>query len=243
MRELWSFKRPQRYLSLYIALWCEQVKYDFPTYKVESSKFKHTLLVVICLGLLTLTMFHICLFTSRCCSSPVRQTILLRNYAECYTATQYYYNISPFSTKPFCFVQRCRVTSRVGRDRRGESILLPRGFFLPFKCTITQATAFLSPSLTGRYFKIFVPCSCRSGVHHLDVKGKKFCAALVCCQKCGPIYSSNVHFSSGKVAESNCSYYVGINTNAHFLTLSYGKRLWNICHSSTLRNGMDVPCE
>ena len=72
---------------------------------------------------------------------------------------------------------------------------------------------------------------------------EKFRAAFVCCQNCNPTYNSNVHFSSGKVAESNCSYYVGINTNAHFLTLFYEKLLWNICHSSMLRNGMGVPCE
>ena len=85
--------------------------------------------------------------------------------------------------------------------------------------------------MTGRYFKIFVPSSCQSGVHHLGVKGK-FCAALVCCQKCSPTYNYNVHFSTGEMEKSNCSYYVGINTNAHCLNLSYEKPLWYMCHPS-----------
>ena len=100
----------------------------------------------------------------------------------------------------------------------GESrYCFPVGSFCPSNVLLHRRQLSFPRHWRGAILKYLFPAAVKVEYTILTWR-EKFCAALVCCQKCDPTYNSNVHFSSGKVAESNCSYYVGINTNAHFLT-------------------------
>ena len=95
-----------------------------------------------------------------------------------------YYYIVPLqcitlSTKPFFFVYRRCVSSRVGKYRRGESILFPRGSFF-LQMYYYMGDSFPSPVNDGSaVLNYLFPPAVKVGVHHLDVKGIILCSTYV----------------------------------------------------------------